>query len=144
MREGWVVSGSPGELSADSGVDSVLVVVLGSEVGSLVVSGLQTVEAWHESVHLKVGDLVDIADVPHGLQLLQMAQEVHEVQHEVVLVGSFEGLHLLSAVANEGDGRLHGVLRLHKAVVLGLDLLHYVRGVKLALPLAPVDGLVNS
>ena len=121
MTEGHVVAGAPGELRAQAGVDAILDVGLGSDVADFLLRGLERVETWIQFPVLKHAERCDIADIPHGLDLIKMLAIVDEVKHEVVLHGDIESLHLLSLSASLGDGRLDSVFGLHELVVLGLD-----------------------
>jgi hypothetical protein len=89
------VAGSPGELGAQASENTILVVVFRGQVGNFLLRGLEGFRAGHEGYHLEHGHLADVADVAHGLKLVQMSTVVDEVQHKVVLHGDVEGLHLL-------------------------------------------------
>jgi len=98
--EGGVVSGAPRELGADSCENTILNVVLGSEVTEFLVNSTESVNAWHEVHHLEHGHLLNISDVAHGLELLEVTNVVREIQHEVVGVSNLKSLDLLGLVAD--------------------------------------------
>ena len=68
---------------------------------------------------------------------------VNEVQHEVVLHGDIEGLHLLSLSTGLGNSSFDSILSLHELVVLGLDIIDNAWGVDRVTVAIPVD-LLNS
>lgn len=141
MLEGHVVAGAPRELGAKSRENTIFDVALGGDVTDLLLSGLQRLHTGVQLVVLEHGDGVDVADVAHSLQLVQVLRVVHEVEHEVVLHGDVEGLHLLGVGSSLGHGRVDRVLSLHELVVLGVDLVDDAWGVDVGAVTIPVDGL---
>jgi len=141
VAEGWVVAGTPRELGAQAGENTILNVVLWGEVTELLVDGSEGVLAGHEVDHFEHGHLLDVADIPHGLELLEVTGVVREVEHEVVGVGNLKLLDALALVTDLADSGFDVVLSLHESVVLGLDLADDCRGVDVAFPLGPVDGV---
>ena len=67
--------------------------------------------------------IVEVADVAHSLNLLQVGHVVNVIEHEVVLQSNVESLHFLGFVSELGDSSVNAVLRLHEGVILGLDLI---------------------
>ena len=130
MLEWHVVLGPPAELGAEAGVDAFFVVALGCDVADLLLAGLERLEAGVELGPLEHGKLRDVADVAHGLELVQVLSVVDEVEHEVVLHGDVKSLHLLGLGASRSSDRaLHGVLRVHEGLILRLDLVNNARRV---------------
>ena len=140
MLEWHVVLGAPAELSAEAGVDALLVVAFGRNVADLLLARLERLESGVEFGPLEHRKLGDVADVAHSFKLVQMLRVVHEVQHEVVLHGNVKRLHLLSLGATcLCDCALNGVLSVHEGLVLRLDLVDDVRRVD-SVPMAvPVN-----
>ena len=68
-----------------------------------------------------------------------MTLVVSHVQREIILHGNIKCLHFLGLSANFRHGRVHGVLGLHEAVVLGPDLINNTGGVDSSLVGVPVD-----
>ena len=141
MLEGHVVLGAPGELGAQARVHALLNVRLGGDVADFLLRGLQGLHARVQLVELQHAQLVEVANVAHSLELVQVLSVVHEVKHEVVLHGDVKSLHLLGLGASLGDGALNGVLSLHEGVVLGLDLVNDTWGVNVVSVGIPVDVL---
>lgn len=144
MLEGHVVAGAPGELRAESRENTVLDVALGCDVSDLLLGSLEGVHAWHELVVLDHRDGVDVSNVAHGLELVQVLRVVHEVEHEVVLHGNVEGLHLLGIGASFGHSSVDGVLGLHELLVLGVDLVDHTWSVNVGAVTIPIDSLQVS
>ena len=140
MTEGHVVAGAPGELRAQAGVDAILDVGLGSDVADFLLRGLERVETWIQFPVLKHAERCDITDVPHGLDLIKMLAVVDEVEHEVVLHGDVESLHLLCLGATSpAHSALNRVLSLHEGFVLGLDLVNNAWSVDCIAVAIPID-----
>ena len=139
MLEGYIVPGAPGELSAEARVDTLFVVALRRHVSNFDLGRLKGVHAWVELRPLHHGHGGNVADVAHRLELIQVLPVVHEVEHEVVLHGDVESLHLLRlSAASLADSAIDGVLGLHERLVLGLDLVNdawRVDGVAMAIPI---------
>jgi hypothetical protein len=142
MLERHVVAGTPGELGAKAGVHAVLIVALRGDVSDFLLRGLEHFNAGVHLVPLEHGHGVDVTDVAHGLKLVQMGGVVHEVQHEVVLHGDVEGLHLLAAAAGFRDSGFDSVLGLHELFVLSLDLVDDAWGVDGGAVAVPVNVLL--
>ena len=141
MLEGHIVAGAPRELSAKSRENTVLDVALGCDVTDLLLGGLEGVHSWHEFVVLDHRDGVDVADVAHRLQLVQVLRVVHEVEHEVVLHGDIQSLHLLGVGAGPRNGRVDRVFSLHELLELRVDLVNDTWGVDVGAVSIPVDLL---
>ena len=139
VLEGDVVARAPRELRAETRVNALLVVAFRSDVADFLLGGVEGFEAGVELEPLKHADFVDVADVVHGFKLVQVLRVVYKVEHEVVLHGDVEGLHLLRLRASLGDGRLNGVLGLHELVVLGLDVVDNAWSVNRVTMAIPVD-----
>ena len=139
MLERHVVARAPGELGAEASVHAVFDVRLGGDVADFLFCRLKGLHAWVQFVVLEHGELVDVADVAHGLKLVEVLGVVHEVKHEVVLHRNIECLHLFGLGAGLGDGAFDGVLSLHELVVLGSDVVDHAGGVDVALMAVPVD-----
>lgn len=123
VLERHVVLGSPGELRAEAGVDTLFIVALWGNISDLLLARLKGLHTWVELCPLQHGKLRDITDVAHCLKLVQVLRVVHKVQHEVVLHGYVESLHLLSLGATSlANSAVDSVLSLHEGLVLGLDL----------------------
>lgn len=135
------VAGSPRELSGQAGGDTLFGVAVGGEVTDFLLHGLEHLGAVAELLHLEHGHLVDISDVSHHLELLEMTGVVGHVQSEVILHCDVEGLHFLGLATDSGDGGIHRVLGCHEAVVLGSDLVNDTGGVDDSFVLVPVDVL---
>lgn len=103
MVEGRVVAGAPRELSAQTSEDTVFNVILGGDVTELLVDGAEGLSAGHEVAHLKHRHFLDVANVAHGLELLEVTNVVREVEHEVVGVSNLESLDALRLVADLAD-----------------------------------------
>jgi len=88
--------------------------------------------------------LLNISNVSHRLKLVKVLGVVDEVEHEVVLHGDIEGLHSLSLTTSPGDGAVNAILRLHKVLVLALDLVNNVRRVDVGAVSVPVDFLART
>jgi len=138
------VVGAPVELRADTGENTVLVVILRGQVTSLDVHGREHGGLGHEALHLHHGHLGDVADVAHSLELLHVAGVVHEVEHEVVLHRDVECLHLFGLGAALRDSGINRVLSFHEGVVLVVKFVDDARGVDALLVASPVDLLVSS
>ena len=143
VLEGHVVFRTPGELGAETRVNAFLIVGFGCAVADFLLAGRESFKAWVELVPLEHAELGDIASVVQGLELVQVLCVVNEVQHEVVLHGDIEGLHLLSLSTSLGNGSFDGILGLHELVVLGLDIIDNAWGVDRVAVAIPVD-LLNS
>ena len=140
MLEGHVIAGTPRELRAETGIDALLDVALGLNVADFLLTGLEGLHAGVELDELKHREGWDVTDVAHGLKLVQVLGVMHEVEHEVVLHGNVEGLHLLGLGATSlADSALNGVLGLHERLVLGLDLVNDAWGVDRVTVIIPVD-----
>ena len=139
VLEGHIVPGAPGELSAKARVDALLVVALRSHVSDFHLGRLKGIHARVELRPLHHGQGGNVADVAHRLELIQVLPVVHEVEHEVVLHGDVESLHLLRlSAASPAYSAFDGVLGLHERLVLGLDLVNNawrVDGVAMAIPI---------
>jgi hypothetical protein len=85
--EWWVVAGAPRELGAQTREYTILDIVFGGNVSELLVYGSEGLGSGHQVHHLEHRHLLDVSDVAHGLELLEMAGVVRQVQHEVVSVG---------------------------------------------------------
>ena len=130
MLEGHVVARTPRELGAKARVDAFLNVAFRLDVADFLLTGLEGLHAGVELDELKHGEGWDVTDVAHRLQLVQMLCVVHEVEHEVVLHGDVEGLHLLGLGASSlADSALNSVLSLHERLILCLDLVNNAWGV---------------
>jgi len=134
-----VVTGAPGELCAQAGVHAVLNVALRGDVSDFLLRGLEGFHAGVQLVVLEHRKGVDVADVAHRLELVQMRGVVHEVQHEVVLHCDVEGLHFLGVGAGSRDSGFDGVLSRHELFVLGLDLVDDAWGVDDSAVAVPVN-----
>ena len=141
VLEGHVVARAPRELGAETRINALLIVAFGSDVADLLLGGVEGFKAWVELEPLEHAEFVDIADVLHGFKLVQVLRVVYKVEHEVVLHGDIEGLHLLRLSASLGDGRLNGVLGLHELVVLGPDVVDNAWGMNRVAMAIPVDLL---
>ena len=73
-----------------------------------------------------------------------MLHVVNEVQHEVVLHGYIEGLHLLSLGTSLGNSSIDSIFGLHKLIVLGLDLINNAWGVDRVTVTIPIDVLNST
>ena len=144
VLERHVVARAPRELRAKTSVDTVLDVGLGSDVTNLLLRRLEGLHSRVELVVLEHGHLLNIAHVPHRLQLIQVLRVVDEVEHEVVLHGNVKSLHGLSLTTSPGDGRINAILRLHEALVLVLDLINNVWSVDVGAVSIPVDGPTST
>ena len=140
VLEGHVVAGAPRELGAETSVDTILNVGLGGDVADFLLGSLELLEAGVELGVLKEGELVDVADVAHGLHLVEVLSVVDEVEHEVVLHGDVEGLHLLGLGTAAADSGVDGVFSLHEGVVFGLDAVNNIGSVDGGTVTIPVDG----
>ena len=143
MAEGNLVLGAPGELSAETSEDTVLDVAVGGDVADLLLRGLECLHAWVQLVVLEHAELADVANVSHGLKLVEVLLVVHEVQHEVVLHRDVKSLHLLGLSASFGHGAVDSVLRVHELVVFGSDAVNDVRSVDPGAVAIPVDVLAS-
>ena len=143
MLERHVVARAPGELGAETGVDAVLDVGLRCDVSNFLLGSLKGFHSWVQFVVLKHRQLVDVADVAHGLKLVEVLGVVDEVQHEVVLHRHVQGLHLLSLSSSLRHRAFNRVLRLHEFVVLGLDVVNNFRSVDIVAVRIPVDVLAS-
>ena len=142
VLEGHVVLGAPGELSAEACVDALLVVRLGSDVTDFLLARLKGLVARVELGPLHHGEGGDVTDVAHRLELVQVLRVVHEVEHEVVLHGDVESLHLLRLGATGlADSAVNSVFGFHEGFVLGLDLVDDTWGVDGITMSVPVDSL---
>lgn len=124
MVEGRNPASTPVELSANTGVDTVFIQILGGGVSNFHVSSLEGLHARHKSEHLQHGGSVQVANISHGLELFKMGSVVHKVQHEIILHSDIKSLHFLGGVAQLGHSRVNSVLRLKELLVLGLDLVN--------------------
>ena len=137
------MSGTPGELCAETGEDTIFLVAFGGEVADFLLRGLESFGSGHQLDHLEHGHLLEVSDVPHGLELVEMTGVVHEVEHEIILHSDVEGLELLSGVTESADGGIDGVLRLHELFVLGVDGRNDSGGVDSLSVTFPVNFLLN-
>jgi len=145
VLEGHIVAGAPRELSAETGVDTLLDVGIGSDVTDFLLGGLEGLEAGVQFPVLKHGEGADVANVAHSLELVQMLSVVNEVEHEVVLHSNIKSLHLLGlGTTSLRDGALDGVLSLHELVELSMDVINDTWGVDGVLVTLPVDGFLGS
>lgn len=140
MSEGHVVARSPRELGAETSVDTIFDVGFGGDVSDFLLRGLEFLKAGVQLGVLEERQLVDVADVAHGLHLVEVLGVVDEVEHEVVLHGDVEGLHLFSVSTALGHSAVDGVLSLHEGIVLGLDAIHDVWSVDGGAVRVPVDS----
>ena len=145
VLEGHVVSGTPGELGANTGEVSVLNVVLRCQVSDLLMSGHQLLEWRIVSPELKHRHLSDVADIPHRFELVEVHSVMNEVEHEVVLHSDIKSLHLLGlSVAGLGDGGFYGVLCGHESIILGFDLVDDAWGVDSSAMRIPINVFFGS
>ena len=142
MLEGNIVLGAPGELRAKACVDAFLVVRLRSDVTDFLLACLEGLVARVELGPFHHGEGGDVTDVAHRLKLIQVLRVMHEVEHEVVLHGDIESLHLLGLSATSlSDSTLDSIFSLHECVVLGLDLVDDAWGVDGIAVIVPFDSL---
>ena len=141
MVEGRDVAGAPRELSANSGEDTVLVVVFWSEVSDFLLGSGKLFSAWHKPYHFEETHLLEVTNVAHGFELVEVTCVMDEVEHEVVLHGNVKRLQLLSTSAAPADRSIHCILRLHELFVLAVDFVHNTRSVNALLEPLPVDWL---
>jgi hypothetical protein len=135
------VAGSPRELSGQASSNTLFGVAVGGKVTDFLLHGLEHLGAIAELLHLKHGHLVDISDVPHHLELLEMSRVVGHVQREIILHCDIKCLHFLGLATDSAHGGIHRVLGCHEAVVLGSDLVNDAGGVDHGLVGVPVDVL---
>ena len=105
---------------------------------------LKSVHARVQLVVFKHGQLLNIADVPHGLELVEVLGVVDKVEHEIVLHRNVEGLHGLGLAASPGDSTIDTVLRLHESLIFILDLINDVGRVDVGAMGIPVDVLARA
>ena len=144
VGERRVVSGSPSELGAESGVDSIFNVVLRRHVSDFLIHGGESLDSWHQVEHFQHWHFIYVADVPHCLELLQVAGIVSQVQHEVISVGHFQFLDCLGLVTDLGHSWLNVVFCLHESFVFVLDLSDDASSVDVWFPIGPVNLLEAS
>ena len=145
MSEGGVVAGAPGELGTEASEDTLFMVALWRDVANFLLSELEILHAWVQLGEFHFGESGDVADVAHSLKLIQVLRVVHEIEHEVVLHGDVESLHLLSLGATgSAHGALNSVLGLHEGFVLSLDLVNDSWGVDRIAVTIPIDVLELS
>ena len=145
MLEGDVIAGTPGELSAKTGEDTILDVTLRGDVSDFLLGGLKRFKAWVELPELKGAEASNISDVPHCFKLIEMSRVVHKVKHEVVLHGNVKSLHLLGLGSTSlTDSAVDRVLGFHELVILGLNLVDNTWGVDVGTVAIPVDVLLRS
>ena len=101
--EGNKVSSAPVKLGANTCSNTIFNIVFRRSISNFLVRRLHHLNFRHQVHGFKVGKHSYITDVAHSLDLVQVARVVHEVEHEVVLHGDVEGLHLLGLVAAAGD-----------------------------------------
>ena len=98
--------------------------------------------AWVELRPLHHREGGNVTNVAHRLELVQVLRVVHEVEHEVVLHGNVESLHLLRLGATcLADSALNSVFGFHEGLVLGLDLVDDTWGVDGITMSVPVNSL---
>ena len=139
VLEGHVVARAPRELGAQTRIDSVLDVALGRDVADFLLAVREHIDAWVKLCPLERAQRLDVANVAHGLQLVQVLRVVNEVQHEVVLHLDVERLNHFSLSARLGHSGVHRVLTLHELVILGPDLVDDAGRVDSAFVTVPVD-----
>jgi hypothetical protein len=142
--EGRCVAGSPGELGAEAGEDTVFIVILGGQIGNFLLGCLQFFGSGHKFDQLEHTHLVEVTNVSHNFQLVEVSTVVYEVEHEVVLHGNFEGLHLFGGVTASGHSGINCVRCLHEVSVLGMDIVDDTSSVNALFVTFPIDCLEGS
>ena len=73
--------------------------------------------------------MLDVTCVVKGFKLVEMGHVVHEVQHEVVLHGGIESLHLFGGGTAFAHGAVYAVFSFHEVNVLLVYLVNDTGGV---------------